>query len=191
MRTFAEKVPFPTRSLETCFEIMNSPDDEQKLSIYLERRNLKRDSCLGVGTQGSVFLCQIISQTSANGEQEEVAVKIHQHEIAYRRELSVYLRLKELGVFEVNGLMVPVLLHHDDDCLAIEMTIVSPPFCLDFGGAYLDRRPDYSPEVWADWRKMKEADFQENWPRVQSVLAHFESMGVFIADLNPGNVKFQ
>ncbi|WP_261364444.1 hypothetical protein [Stieleria tagensis] len=25
------------------------------------------------------------------------------------------------------------------------MTIVSPPFCLDFGGAYLDQCPDYTP----------------------------------------------
>lgn len=105
--------------------------------------------------------------------------------------VGVYLRLQDLEVTHVLGLRVPILINFDDDCRAIEMTIVSPPFCLDFGGAYLDRRPDYSPEVWADWRKMKEADFQDNWPRVQSVLAHFESMGIFIADLNPGNVKFQ
>jgi hypothetical protein len=86
--------------------------------------------------------------------------------------------------------MVPQLISHDDEFLAIEMTIVSPPFCLDFGGAYLDRPPDYSPEVWDDWRKMKSEAFEENWPTVQNILAEFESLGIYIADVNPGNIKF-
>jgi hypothetical protein len=58
--------------------------------------------------------------------------------------------------------MVPQLVHYDDELLAIEMTIVSPPFCLDFGGAYLDRPPDYSPEVWADWEAEKSDLFEDN-----------------------------
>jgi len=35
--------------------------------------------------------------------------------------------------------MIPKLIGYDDDLLTIEMTIVSPPFCLDSAGAYLDR----------------------------------------------------
>ncbi len=54
-----------------------------------------------------------------------------------------YLRLRELQVESIRGHAVPQLLHFDDEFLAIEMTIVSPPFCLDFGGAYLDRPPDF------------------------------------------------
>lgn len=74
--------------------------------------------------------------------------------------------------------------------MAIEMEVVSPPFCLDFGGAYLDQPPDYSPEVWRDWEKSKSEDFQENWPAVKNILATFETFGVYIADVNPGNIKF-
>lgn len=154
----------------------------------MQARNLTVDSCLGVGTQGSVFLCILPFQTPTfNGQ---VAVKIHEHEIAYNREVRVYLRLRDLQIEEVGGHMVPQLINHDDEFLAIEMTIVSPPFCLDFGGAYLDRPPDYSPEVWEDWRKMKSEAFEEDWPKVQNILAEFQSMGIYIADVNPGNIKF-
>lgn len=168
---------------------MTNTEIEKQLTAYAKSRGLSVHSSLGAGTQGSVYRCQIIDDSNRLGFQ--TGVKIHQNFDAYNREVGVYLRLQDLEVTHVLGLRVPVLINFDDDCLAIEMTIVSPPFCLDFGGAYLDRRPDYSPEVWADWRKMKEADFEDNWPRVQSILSHFESMGIYIADLNPGNIKFQ
>ena len=85
----------------------------------------------------------------------------------------MYLRLCELQIDSIRGHVAPQLLHYDDEFLAIEMTIVSPPFCLDFGGAYLDRTPEYSPEVWADWRKMKSEAFENNWPKVELILAEF------------------
>ena len=87
--------------------------------------------------------------------------------------------------------MVPQLIDYEDELLAIEMTIVSPPFCLDFGGAYLDRPPDYSAEVWEDWRRMKSEAFENDWPTVENILAEFKTFGIFIADLNPGNIKFR
>ena len=103
----------------------------------------------------------------------------------------VFLRLNDLGIDNVCGNRVPLLTDYDDELLAIEMTIVSPPFRLDFGGAYLDRPPDYSPEVWRDWEEMKSMAFEENWPAVKHILATFETFGVYIADVNPGNIKFE
>jgi len=167
---------------------MTTPDVEKRTEQYIESRNLTIDSCLGVGTQGSVFVCNITSQTQDKIEQ--VAVKFHDQEVAYNREVGVFLRLRDLGIIDVGGHMVPQLIDYDDELLAIEMTIVSPPFCLDFGGAYLDHRPDYSPEVWADWRRMKSEDFEENWPVVERILGEFESFGIYIADVNPGNIRF-
>lgn len=132
---------------------MTTPDVEKRAEEYLARKNLDFDSCLGVGTQGSVFVFNIPSQKS--GPTDQVAVKIHNREVAYNRELGVFLRLRDLQIVEVAGHMVPQLIDYDDELLAIEMTIVSPPFCLDFGGAYLDQPPDYSPEVWEDWEQQK------------------------------------
>ena len=160
-------------------------DDLQSLAEhYANRRGGKVNACLGAGTQGTVYFIDLPSPTEAT------AVKFHLRRIACEREVAVYRRLKELEITDVSGHEVPQLLHQDDQCLAIEMTIVSPPFCLDFGGAYLDRPPDYSPEVWEDWRREKSELFEENWPAVESILAEFRLMGIFIADVNPGNIRF-
>ena len=55
---------------------------------------------------------------------------------------------------------------------------------------YLDRPPDYSAEVWADWEEMKSMAFEDNWPHVKRILTTFETFGIYIADVNPGNIKF-
>lgn len=168
---------------------MDITEVEQRARDYCDRRGYSLDSRLGVGTQGSVYVANIPSPTSDRFDQ--VAIKFHDRSIAYNRELAVFLRLQDLQIEEIEGLMVPQLIGYDDDLLAIEMTIVSPPFCLDFGGAYLDQPPDYSPEVWTDWEKMKSEAFEENWPHVKRILATFKTFGVYIADVNPGNIKFE
>ena len=168
---------------------MTTPEVEKRAEEYFASKNLIVDSCLGVGTQGSVFVCNLPSQ-SKNSKQQ-VAVKFHDREVAHNREVAVYMRLRDLGINEVRGHVIPDLIDYDDDLLAIEMTIVSPPFCLDFGGAYVDYPLDYTPEVWADWREMKSMAFEDNWPHVEKILAELESYGIFVADVNPGNIKFK
>jgi hypothetical protein len=168
---------------------MTTPEVEKHAQKYCDDRGYSIDSRLGVGTQGSVYVVNIPSQSS--GRTDQVAVKIHDREIAYKREVSVFERLKDHEVTHVCGHRVPIFIDRDDELLAIEMTVVSPPFCLDFGGAYLDRPPDYSPEVWRDWEEMKSDAFEENWPAVKKMLATFETFGVYIADVNPGNIKFK
>ena len=70
---------------------------------------------------------------------------------------------------EVAGFAVPQLSHHDDRLWVVEMGIVSPPFVLDFAGAYLDRRPDYPDDVMEEWQAEKLEQFgEERWQIVQS-----------------------
>jgi hypothetical protein len=168
---------------------MNTPEFEQQAHDYCDRRGYSIDSRLGVGTQGSVYVINVASQSPKPTDQIEV--KFHDRAIANNHELRVFLRLQDRDVTHVCGHRVPLLLGYDDELLAIEMTIVSPPFCLDFGGAYLDRPPDYSPEVWADWEEMKSMAFEDNWPHVKKILSHLETYGIFVADVNPGNIKFE
>lgn len=61
----------------------------------------------------------------------------------YERELAAYRRLHEIGWEQLHGLNIPHLLNFDNERLVIEMTIVHPPFLLDFGKAYVDRPPPY------------------------------------------------
>ena len=74
--------------------------------------------------------------------------------------------------------------------LVLEMTVVKRPFVLDFAGAFLDDGPDFSDEVLADWRAEKQEQFGARWPEVQAVLRIIEGYGVFMLDVNPGNVSF-
>ena len=157
---------------------------EEQIETYRQRFDAELLDSLGTGTQGNVF-------TALRPQYPFVfAVKFHLRKVAYEREVGVYLRLRDLEVFEVCGHQIPQLLSYDDELLAIEMSTVRTPFCLDFGGAYLDKPPDYTPEVWRDWREEKSDDFEDNWPAVEKILDEFRWMGIHIADVNPGNIRF-
>jgi hypothetical protein len=51
------------------------------------------------------------------------------------RECEVYQVLSERHIDLIAGHAVPKLVRHDAELLAIEMSIVAPPFVLDFAGA--------------------------------------------------------
>ena len=118
------------------------------------------------------------------------ALKIHERSRPYFRERDVYLRLRDIGISEVEGHHVPELIDYDDDLLAIEITVVVRPFVLDFGGAYLDNPPDYDEEVLEQWERDKQEQFEENWPHAASILETLKSYGIYVADVNPGNIGF-
>lgn len=157
---------------------------EEQIEAYCQKQDVVLRRSLGTGTQGTVFTAKNPRHPSV------IAVKFHLRRVAYERKVGVYLRLQDLAVTDVCGHQVPQLLAYGDELLIIEMTTVRPPFCLDFGGAYLDRPPDYTPEVWRDWREEKSEDFEENWSAVEEILDEFRWMGIHIADVNPGNIRF-
>ena len=135
---------------------------------------------LGYGYDGSVFATE-----------RQSAIKVLRFERLYQRERDVYLRLRSEAIIDIAGFSVPQLIHHDDRLWVVEMGIVSPPFVLDFAGAYLDRRPDYPDDVMEEWQQEKLEQFgAERWDVVQLVMAHFARMGIYLADVKPGNIMF-
>ena len=38
---------------------------------------------------------------------------------------------------------------------------------------------------------MKSMAFEGNWPHVKKILAELKTYGIFVADVNPGNIKFE
>jgi hypothetical protein len=143
---------------------------------------------LGSGMNGVVFLAErsaldLFSPTHS-------AVKACHNEIEYLRERDVYLRLQELDITTIRSCMVPQLIEYNDDLWIIEMTIVTRPFCLDFGGAFLEKPPDFSEEVMADWRAEKIDQFGKHWPEVQQIIAVLEVHGIFLMDVHPKNISF-
>jgi hypothetical protein len=78
------------------------------------------------------------------------------------------------------------------DLLAIEMTMATPPFVLDFASAYpVHEAPDFPPEIMDEWIEHKREQFGRNWPRVALILREFErDFGLRLLDVHPGNIRF-
>jgi hypothetical protein len=116
------------------------------------------------------------------------ALKIQSSARDYRQELDCYFRLPDHGISELEGFHVPILLRADDEFLAIEMTMVTRPFVLDFAQAYLDFPPDFSPKVWEDTHRLWSRRYGEDWPRVQRLLDALEGLGIYYLDVHGRNV---
>lgn len=151
---------------------------------YAEKHALILGEHIGSGIHGSVWM--LLRDLGAVS-----ALKIHAGSSAYRREREVYLRLRERSISKVRDLSVPELIRSDDALLALEMTIVSPPRILDFAADHLDWPPDFSDDVWDDWRQKNEEQFGDDWPMVQVLLGDFEDMGIFLLDPSPANIRFR
>ncbi len=160
----------------------NLPADiEQRTSLYAARRGLTLDERrLGYGQNGTVYATDAPS-----------AVKTHARRKAYRRELDCYRRLRDHSVLHVRGHRVPQLIAWDDELWVVEMTIVWPPFVLDFADSQLDQAPDFPDEVMEEWHDEKREQFGDRWDDVQLVLAFLRGhYGIHLLDVHPGNITF-
>lgn len=128
----------------------------KKAQDYAARYHLSLQKPLGFGHQGTVWA------TQSNRQVGKSALKIHRAAGAYRRELEAYQRLAQRAVASIERFQVPELLAFDEELLALEMTIVTKPYLLDFGGAYLDHAPEFPEEIWAQWREEKQEQFGSN-----------------------------
>jgi hypothetical protein len=134
------------------------------LGRYAERHELDLAETLGSGKDGIVLVGKCKAQAG------KIAVKALRWPEAYERERRVYERLKRAAVSTVLGFNVPQLVGSDDGLRILEMTIVERPFVLDFAGAYLDARPEFPEDVWADWEEEKREQFEDRWRQVQREL---------------------
>jgi len=74
--------------------------------------------------------------------------------------------------------------------MAIEMTIVMPPFVVDFASASLDVSIEFSEEIWADWERAKQEQFGLQWETVQAILVELSRHGIHMLDPSPSNIRF-
>ena len=157
----------------------------ERAEIYAADRDRRLAGRLGFGIHGIVFAIE------GNVHPGVAALKIHYAEEPYFRERDVYRLLEEEGVMEIHGFRVPQLIACDDALLALEMTMVKPPFVLDFAGAYLDFAPEFSDEIWEEWERKNEEQFGSDWPMAQSILGALRDFGIHMHDPSPSNVRFR
>ena len=152
--------------------------------LYADQRQLELGEALGSGKDGIVLVAKRKAQPA------KVAIKALRWPEAYERERDVYERLRGAGVVAILGFNVPQFVGSDDGLRILEMTIVERPFVLDFAGAYLDKRPEFPEQIWADWEAEKREQFETRWPEVRRVLDAFEEIGVYLLDVSPSNIAF-
>ena len=118
------------------------------------------------------------------------AVKVFERLRNYENERDCYLRLKDFDVSEIDGLEVPQLVRYDDDLLVVEMTIVRPPYLLDFGKAWLDLPPNYTDDEQSRWTEERQKWWGDDFRRVDRILWILrEKCGIYYTDPRPGNLE--
>ncbi len=154
-------------------------DSWNRLSEYVSQKENLLVGQLGWGNEGLVYSTKL-----------KTAIKAYLHDSLYENERNVYVRLLELNVRSVGRFKVPQLIDHSDTLKIVEMSIVSPPFILDFAGAYLDKKPPFDLEQWEEWEREKAEQFEERWDEIRSALSIFRRHGIYVNDVKPGNVEF-
>jgi hypothetical protein len=157
---------------------------DKTAKAYATARGLILAERLGYGVHGSVW------RVFNNRNLLSWALKIHREAEPYLRERDCYRRLLFKEIVSICGLNVPELIRTDDASLAIEMTMVERPFLLDFAGAWLDKRPEFSDEVWQQWEEDKRDMFEERWPEVRRVLGALAGLGIHMLDIHGNNIAF-
>jgi len=122
------------------------------------------------------------------------AVKFFSSHEIFQRELAAYQILRDQQIQEMQGFQIPLLKGSDEELLAIEMTIVRPPFLIDFASAYTEEDVfffDFSDDV-IDEREQHWAEiFGDRWPIVVALRDEFiRRTGLMLLDLSLNNVRF-
>jgi hypothetical protein len=161
---------------------MLNPSNEllERAMRYATARSIVLKHALGYGKDGLVY-------ATSSGS----AVKVFGAQATYLSERNCYLRLAEHEVMEVVGHRVPQLLAWNNELLIVEMTIVHPPYLLDFAGAHLDRPVEFSAEVLEQWEADRLEEFGPRWGRVRMIMEVMaEQYGIYLTDVHPRNIAF-
>ena len=158
---------------------IHHPDAERIAQEYIG--STQPLEVLGWGVGGAVF----VSPVATN------AVKVHLHVEGFERELSAYRRLRRRKVIEVLGLSVPRLVKYSSRLRVIEMSMVKPPYLLDFANARLDKPPDFPPETMQLWWDTLQERFGDRYGFVRSVYRELAKRHrIYYLDFKPGNIEF-
>lgn len=162
---------------------MDNPQQpaEERAHWYAGSRDIEIVDQLGFGVDGTVYRTTRMS-----------AVKAHDRWRTYCMERDIYLRFKERGVRSIHGHTVPRLIDFEDSLCVIEITIVEPPYLIDFAKATIDVAPVFPPGVYEEWLLRKSKDFGKNWPMVSAIMHDLVALhGIHLTDLNPNNIGFE
>ena len=137
-------------------------------------------SQIGFGQDGTVW-------KSSRG----TAIKAIERPQNYENERDAYQRLAQQQIDRIGPFDVPTLIAFDDELMVVEIGIVSPPYLLDFGKAYVDRPSPYTAQQIADSMDESRQLFDaKDWPAIEQAVLDLKLIGIIYLDIKPANVRF-
>lgn len=109
----------------------------------------------------------------------------------YDTEVNCYEIFKSKNIVVLDGFAVPEFLGCNDDLQVFEMRIVTPPFILDFAKSRIGRPMEFEEGGREAWEQSCESLFEENWPKVRSLLYSLQLLGIYYYDAKPANIMFK
>lgn len=83
------------------------------------------------------------------------------------------------------------MIRFDDELMAIEMSVVAPPYLLDFASARFDSPTDLIEDEGHPLADLVYDRFGERAPEVFHLREQLERLaGIYLIDVHPHNVKF-
>ncbi len=153
----------------------------RRAQVYADERSIAivNANPLGFGQDGAVW------ETD-----RETAVKAFERERNYLNERDAYQRLAEEKINRIGPFDVPTLVAFDHELMIVEMGIVSPPYLLDFGKAYVDRASPYTPEQIAESIDESRQLFDAgDWPAIEAAVLDLKLIGIIYLDIKPANIR--
>ncbi len=158
--------------------MMVSAEIQSRFDMHCADRNRTPVMLIGSGVDGVVWRVD-----------SDIVVKVYRHEHEFQNELAVYQRLAARGVQRLQGFSIPILLDYDNARWILELSVVFPPFVLDFAAAGLDARPaGFDPDD-AGWQAEKQRLFGGDWPDVRRLLDALRQYGIHFSDVHLGNIR--
>ncbi|MFO1040382.1 MAG: hypothetical protein U0941_01265 [Planctomycetaceae bacterium] len=149
-------------------------DPVERAKRYAKSRDLTIEKDFGYGCDGFVLATN-----------KGTAIKAFLFPQLYLYELEIYEYLKKWQINKAHDFHIPELVSSDPGLSVIEMTVVSPPFILDFVSARIEGDFVYDEE----WIAQRMDEFEDDWPTVRSAIIWLAQQGIQLVDVHPGNIR--
>ncbi len=159
----------------------NPEESNEAIQFYAISRGISIDDSdsIGFGQDGAVWRSS-----------RKTAIKVLERERTYINERDAYLRLREENVTHLGIFAVPSLVDYNDQLWIVEMAIVTPPYLLDFGKAYVDRDSPYTPEQKEESLELCRELFEpDDWELIEEALLDLRLLGIEYLDIKPANIR--
>lgn len=119
----------------------------------------------------------------------ETVVKVHRYHERFQKELATYRRLAERKIVRLKGFEFPQLVNYDEELHILELSIVSPPYILDFVEVSLGKEPGNFDLERIETQQSKQ--FGNDWPDVKRLLEALMQVGIYYDDVHNRNIRLR